>query len=526
MSHSATPRKRGRPSILKGYPDPMKSPMAYSSLQVQKSNQCFNKPLMRIPTATTSPARFKSPVKKQYSGSSKLMFVDESLRGAANEGSDGAASKQAPRFRGIVMNTPKKSVGGIANSSSPITPSDQLFSSVSRNQLRSSPPAMVHDDFSSPLKKRCVVGDGRAELEGSRLGWNADATVSSDGNGSGFKFVLCIDKEGKACISDCATSAPSAVAAATKTEKQDVASITDSNKRAEGIQDDSVVKFDKKRVLGLLKQMSKRSGLRTEDNGSESGAPGVVMITGKQSTLKDPEHAEFPVCPPPAPPNSAAVPMTPRCSSVFQFKTGFTPCHMSIGELLTSTPPKGPNCDKLTVPTMNTPSINNACGYQQDHYVFKLSSGDPLLMNDEYSEMLAQVSDDPSELLQILTSPKRTLCFNTPPSYLSAESPRKPSLMKPDGQLHTNSANAVTRIDDQPSTPTATMIENTTTTLQCTPLIQQAMSGAYAKQHLLPTMEHYGMPSEDGSITVSDKRTLTVELDDARLALKKLIKGE
>ena len=42
-------KKRGRPPITKDYPDPLQSPMAHSSMQVQKQGpRSFAKPLMKV----------------------------------------------------------------------------------------------------------------------------------------------------------------------------------------------------------------------------------------------------------------------------------------------------------------------------------------------------------------------------------------------------------------------------------------------------------------------------------------------
>ncbi|AET39133.1 Msa1p Ecym_4052 [Eremothecium cymbalariae DBVPG len=588
QSQTTTPRKRGRPTILKDYADPMKSPMAYSSLQVQKSNQCFNKPLMRIAGAgNTSPVKFKTPVTKNVTDlNASITFIDESSppSSADSVGSGGKTSK----FRGIVINTPKKSTAskssGSGQESSPLTPLDNVFSSVSRAQL-SSPPGIMHEDYGSPLKKRRTsvrtrpvgttsVAANKGEADANKATSANSRTTSS---AAAFKFFLSIDNEGKACISDSRVSigttghgSGSASGAGTGNPLVDgcmhSCNVLGVNAATgEGWVSAPAMKFDKRRVLGLLKQMSKKSGISTAPSanplsafipisssastsslGSNITAASAAPITTTKMTttnttsnINNKKHqnksnevysSDFPPCSPPPPPNSSAIPLTPRCTSVFQFKTGFTPCNISIDELLRSPQVKSAGADRFLISSVSTPAGNAATtvaaaaamSAKQDHFVFKLSSGDPLLMNDEDSELLAHVSNDPAEMQHILNSPRRPVCFNTPPSWVNVSSPpRSSSMMKSDGQIHTSSV-ILSKIDEQPSTPGVPLNESAPV-FQYTPIIQQAMSGAFSKQHLLPDVAHEKV--QITNLSSNDKGTAPIEHDDARLALKKLIKG-
>ena len=57
-----------------------------------------------------------------------------------------------------------------------------------------------------------------------------------------------------------------------------------------------------------------------------------------------------------------------------------------------------------------------------------------------------------------------------------------------------------------------------------TPLIQQAMSGTFSKYHAPADLHSAAVVVPE--MHAAEKRTLPIEYDDARLALKKLIKRE
>ncbi|AGO12683.1 AaceriADR209Wp [[Ashbya] aceris (nom. inval.)] len=452
QSGRGTPRKRGRPSILKNYGDPMKSPMAYSSLQVQRSAQSFNKPLMRIPAASSAGAKFKTPVRKTREGSGTISFAE---KGSPPSSSESGGSRGTLRFRSVVVDTPRKG-GKASRASSPLTPCDNVFSSASRAP-RSSPPAAAE----SPLRKRQAAPEPR------------------------FKFALSIDESGKACISGVADAITCAPASA--------GSLLPS------------VRFDKRRVLGLLRQMSKKPAL---------GAAAAAEACAAGRPL-EPPASDSPPCSPP--PNTSTIPLTPRCTSVFQFKTGFTPCNVSIDELLRSPQVKTAAGDKLLISSYMSPGPYASGVTQQDRYVFKVSSGDPLLMNDDDSELLGHVGHDPAELFHAAHSPRRPICFNTPPSWVNIGSPpRSASMLKLDhAQL--------SKGDEQPLGSESLGAESGTP-FHYTPLIQQAMSGTFSKYHA-PADLHTASAVVPEMHT-AEKRTLPIEYDDARLALKKLIKRE
>lgn len=507
-----TPKKRGKQSITKEYTDQVKSPLEYPSLQIHNS-KCFKKPLVPIPAESGPSKKFTPPGKRNVTNSS-ISFAEVQN------------SSSSAVFSGIVINTPKnlsvKSLG-IVPDSSPLTPGDNLFSSLSRaHQLRSSPPTLSNDEFNSPLKKLCHMRN-RDDICLERK----DIPEAGTNN---FRFSLSIDDEGKAYISD---------KDVTNYQKSgnDLDFVLCSKQQYHVLADDSVLpgqeepaspiaKFDKRRVLGLLKQMSKKSCINnnfsvdTASSSSNSKVSNSVSISGKP-TQTDLETSDFMSSSSP-PSNTAAVPMTPRSTSVFQFKTGFTPCNIFIDELLTSPKTKVSNTDKLQVPTFMTPIAPAASSSSQhDHFIFKLSSGDPLLMNEEYSEMLAQVAQDPSELLQILTSPKRPLYFNIP-SRISMNSPQSQSHM---AKFEDHMSPSASQMIDQPSTPTAAVHEHGSIALQCTPLIQQSMSGTFPKQHIIPYIDHDSTTTQTRTINY-DNRALTLENDDAQVALKELIKSE
>lgn len=121
-------KKRGRPPITKDYPNPLQSPMAHSSMQVQKQGpHSFAKPLMKVGQSSPSPNKRRLSIDHHHNL---------------------AATTRKGRYRGVLLSTPTKKSS--TNGSTPIsTPSSNdsynntVFSETRKTFLQSSPPIMT-----------------------------------------------------------------------------------------------------------------------------------------------------------------------------------------------------------------------------------------------------------------------------------------------------------------------------------------------------------------------------------------------
>ncbi|CCD25371.1 Msa1p NDAI_0F00520 [Naumovozyma dairenensis CBS 421] len=102
---STTPkRKRGRPPIMKHYPDPLHSPMAHSSMKVKKrlSTQDFSKPTMKINKFTSSPRNNDhQQLNSIYSTPTKNNNITNSNSNSSSN-NKGTHARQK-RFRGNIL---------------------------------------------------------------------------------------------------------------------------------------------------------------------------------------------------------------------------------------------------------------------------------------------------------------------------------------------------------------------------------------------------------------------------------------
>ncbi|SCW02220.1 LAFE_0F01618g1_1 [Lachancea fermentati] len=455
MANISMPKKRGRPPILKNYSDPMKSPMAYSSLQMQKMGaQTFTKPLMKV---TTSSVSTPSPRKRRNS----------SLNLEASPSSTGGSAKKA-RHRGTLLATPVRRPRSHSNSS-PLTPSDNIFSSETKRQILKS----------SPIEFEAVETPKKPQGYAEEL---------SD---TPFKFSLCIGEDGKAKIAGPVSTSKVVVPSPKKMP---------------------LSTFDKRKVLGLLKKMK---STRKEI------APSPVSPPTSKAAMVRPSEV-FSTVPPSSPQqvgnSQLTMPWTPRCTSVFQFRTGFTP-NIAIDEVLEE--------PEKTLESQDGKQGRNKSLSRSNSFVFKLSSGDPLLMTDDPNTelLLTHPQANPAVELfyqQLLNSPRKPVtCFNTPPSLMNLGSPRPTSMQEsssipPIVVTATDSANRFSQSKRSvPSTPVAEPTQEYTLSIQCTPLIQQTMNGSLNR------------PINDSFTQKPSKaqKPKLMEQDDARLALRKLISG-
>lgn len=444
MAESGGRKKRGRPPLTKNYANPMDSPMAQTSLKMQKlASPAFSKPLMKVATS------------EKTTQSTKKQCVPD------------ADSLQTGKHRGVLLSTPVKRSQANRPESSPLTPADNLFSSGSK----------AYAFGSSPIRPDCAL-ETPTKMPPQQL--------------SQFKFSLCIGGDGKAKIADSTTNAKSS--------------------GPFPVQKSTASKFDKKAVLGLLEKM--KSSQSESDHKEASAVP-----SPKRSMVRPSEvfSEPLPSSPKNTLPEQPAMPWTPNCSAVFQLKTGFTP-ETTENEVLGAPA-------KVSDPL--------PAKFSQDRYrsrssssVFKLSSGDPLLMTDDpntelfVSHQNGSVSTD-LFFQQLLASPRRPLPYlNTSPSLTDLGSPKH--LFRHELQSYPL---AVQRVPghkstqqkmNHPSTPLAEEGNDYSVSIQCTPLIQQTMSGSLNKS--------FGHCFGQNSMSVAQQPKHLAQ-DDARLALRKLIGG-
>ncbi|SCV03646.1 LAMI_0H09824g1_1 [Lachancea mirantina] len=458
---SETLRKRGRPPLRKDYKDPMKSPMAHSSMQMQKMGLAFSKPLMKV-----NAAGYSSPSpRKRHSNS----WSESPLIGSAGPTKNG-------RYRGVLLATPAKRARTDI-SSSPLTPSDELFSSESRKrELRSSPIEFETDESSTKKKSVSAWADPTRPLEPS------------------FKFSLCVGQDGKATIATPAGIDGSADAVPAVNDKEPVG---------------PTASFDRGKVLGLLKKMKSTrrdvSIINHTRNSTDRTTPSIKpseVFTGF-IPVSPRQHSDL-----------LPMPSTPQGSSGFQFKLGFTP-NAGIDEVLDG-------CTKTG--DTEAPKEFGKNLSQASSFIFKLSSGDPLLMTDEPNAeyFLAHQINAPAEGThqQLMgSSRKQYSLFNSPPAPPGFNT----SFSKLDG-LGYRQATATYMVADSrpvssrlsvPSTP-IDQANDYALSIQCTPLIQQTMNGSLNR------------PISDAFEQRPQRTTeppKAWDQDDARVALRKLIGG-
>ncbi|CUS24808.1 LAQU0S20e00342g1_1 [Lachancea quebecensis] len=445
MSESGGRRKRGRPPLTKTYANPMDSPMAQTSLKMQKlASAAFSKPLMKV---ATSEKTTQTP--KKYSMS-------------------GANVSQTSKRSGVQLSTPVKRTQASRPESSPLTPLDNLFSSGTK----------AYAFGSSPMGPDYII---------------ETPTKPPSQQLSQFKFSLCIGGDGKAKIAD-STSKSKPVRGSLSAGKS------------------TASKFDKKAVLGLLEKMksSCNEPSHKETNPVQTPKRSMVCPSEVFSEL-------LPSSPKNTLPEQPVMPWTPNCTAIFQLKTGFTP-ETTETEIL-GAPAK-------VLDSQPTRYSHERCRSRSSSSVFKLSSGDPLLMTDDpNTELFAppQNGGVSTDLFfqQLLASPRRPLpCLNTSPSLTELGSPKH--LFRHELQGYPL---AIQRMPghkpvqqklSHPSTPLVEESNEYSVSIQCTPLIQQTMSGSLNKS--------FGHCLGQNSMTVAQQPKHLAQ-DDARLALRKLIGG-
>ncbi|KAF4005723.1 G1-specific transcription factors activator MSA1 domain protein [Saccharomyces cerevisiae] len=410
-------KKRGRPPITKDYPNPLQSPMAHSSMQVQKQGpHSFAKPLMKVGQSSPSPNKRRLSIDHHHNL---------------------AATTRKGRYRGVLLSTPTKKSS--TNGSTPIsTPSSNdsynntVFSETRKTFLQSSPPIMT----SSPAFQK-----------------KNDYMFPSQDQ---FKLSLTITESGKAVIAGSLPFSPSSKSSHLMNNNNK--KIMQNEKIHKGSKKNAP-KFEKRRILSLLKQMKNEKYCDTdtlpEAPPAKPSRSDIIdtelptIIETSASPIGSARNNNILLSQPPqSPPSSAQLkpPSTPKSS--LQFRTGFTPNVALNSVSLSDTISKSTNAvgasnnnnqngnsisniaDANTLLTLtNSPGVflsprnkmlpksTTASNEQQQEFVFKFSSGDPLLLTDDAD------GNWPEMLFNVSNTPRRQKCFNTPPSWINFGSP-------------------------------------------------------------------------------------------------------
>ena len=442
-SPAKVPKKRGRPPLTKEYANPLESPMAHSSMKVQKQGTLsFSKPLMKVGQLTPKSKKRRQSSAGQHHQSesnniSPLKDGPGGLSPPASILSSNIGTTKKGRYRGVILSTPVKASPSSMSESS--TPDHKRFSPSSLQTKKT--------DGHIPLTPKTVP----SKPQNGHSGHKNDKLQN-------FALSLNINSSGKATIG------------ASPSDLKNPNDTKDSSSPTKGNMETS--NFQKKDVLFLLRKMKNGTANRPKirvPKKEESISPTFVepklppIITSASSaadtkpmrlerafTSDRQTELKHPVpCTPPAP-----SPMSPSNFFDFQMRTGLTPnINGSLGVLspfrmtlgTTSVLPvahpvwdprqledaegtkpthhtieKAPDHPVKNESVPGSSKIPNNDPYKQ--VVFKYSVGDPLLLNDE--QMLGDnawqenINARPGGM-----SPGRGKVFNTPPSFLNFGSP-------------------------------------------------------------------------------------------------------
>lgn len=442
-SPAKVPKKRGRPPLTKEYANPLESPMAHSSLKVQRQGtQSFSKPLMKVGQLTPkSKKRRQSSVGQNHSELNSVSPLKEGSVGlspAASIRSSQMGTTKKGRYRGVILSTPvKASPSSLSNSGTP-------------EHKKTSPMSLHSRKSESHIPLTPITASSKPQSGHS--GHKNDHLIN-------FSLSLNINSSGKATIG----ASPSDV----RNDKVPQKSKSPCKTDVEGSN------FQKKDVLFLLRKMkngtANKAKLKLPKKEEEQVSPTFVepklpplstiataavdtkpvRLERAFSSERQQEVKPLVPCTPPAP-----SPMSPSNFFDFQMRTGLTPnvngslgvlspFRMTLGtasvlpvahpvwdgkqleELEDVKHPQGTTEKNGAAPPKNeaTPAsvrIPNNDPYKQ--VVFKYSVGDPLLMNDEGilgdNAWQENINTRPAGM-----SPGKGKVFNTPPSFLNFGSP-------------------------------------------------------------------------------------------------------
>lgn len=435
MSSQSTPRKRGRPPLTKNYDNPMESPMAHSSIAVQKlGGPNFIKPMMKVDMMTPKKRKQQngSPPPSASSSSSFSNNGTETSTTHHENDHNNSLLTHSGRYRGVILNTPLKNNhnhnynNNNNNANTSLTPdsSSQMSTPHMNNKYinhnnsteqRSNMDSQQSSIFSSAKKNSNSPTKNQymdAYLETS-------TEFSSSTSKNKFSLSLNINSNGKASIGPVSLN-------------------NDNNISQQQQQQDHHPPKLNNHIIDLLKQM-KYNNLK-ENTVNKLNQEIVIEPPPTSASSSNNDNQVF------------KIPKTPKFdNNNHTLRTGFTPL-FTLDKLLSPSrdisTTNVSNASK-TEPTYNIPpqlslpsdvtEKNNKNMLLNTKLAFKVAndSGDPILMNEDSTR--TNINSNSS-----FTSPKITVpTFNTPPSFMNLGSPnglffspfnkkRNPSILMPE----------------------------------------------------------------------------------------------
>ncbi|SMN17891.1 similar to Saccharomyces cerevisiae YOR066W MSA1 Activator of G1-specific transcription factors, MBF and SBF [Maudiozyma saulgeensis] len=466
-------RKRGRPPITKNYANPLESPLAQSSMKVQKQGtHVFSKPMMKVGQLTpSSKKRRNSNAGRLHSESTQHSNspLKEGLAGTSPR-KDNMVKKMGTtkngRYRGIILTTPNKTSSHSANS----PPRDKNKLSE-MNKPKLAPNGAPLTPITDKSETMNVMSEKKNEHSVNfslslNINSNGKATIGSSPNGSVKQGQLYQIKDFVAPIKQDSNFQKKDVLFLLKKMKTH----TLSKHKKSVISNDNIsnvkhLSVPKNGPLKLEKAFS--SGSITNESNSSSRE----KVTDSKTLIP---------CTPPAP-----GPMSPGNFFNTQWKTGLTPnINGSLGILSPFRMSLGNNHSVgVTSQNWNT-KVNNCIDEQfvtdksensiskieplddnskkasvdgSKQYGFKYFVGDPLLLNDD-SEIGEQVWQENINIRSNVLSPEHSKVFNTPPSFVNFGSPGS-LLFSPPTQRRNSSLLAAGNIDSVDQSAHMTMLK-------------------------------------------------------------------
>lgn len=423
MSSQSTPRKRGRPPLTKNYENPLESPMAHSSIAVQKlGGPNFIKPMMKVDMVTPKK-------RKQQSGSpppSASSFTETTHTHHENDHNSSLLTHSG-RYRGIILNTPLKNSSATSttnnsnNANTSLTPDSSSQMSTphlshitnsthnhnSGTEPRSNTNSQQSSIFSSA--KKPSHSPVKNDYMDSYLQTSTQFTPSTSKNK--FSLSLNINSNGKASIGPVL--------------------FKDDNNNVPTQQGHSNPTKPNNHVLDLLKQMKYNKLKENTKNKSNEETAIEPPPTSASSSNNDNHVFKVPKTPKSSNNNNNNNNYSPGNNHTL--RTGFTPL-FTLDKLLSPSrdisAANATNASKIeqtynTLPQLSLPSgvteKNNKNMLLNNKLAFKTAkndNGDPILMNDDSSSLHI------NSMNSSFTSPKVMIpTFNTPPSFMNLGSP-------------------------------------------------------------------------------------------------------
>ena len=389
MSAHSTPRKRGRPPITKNYENPMESPMAHSSIAVQKLGKPnFIKPMMKVDMIT--PKKRKQSASSPTSFSSSLNSIDSSSH---THDDHSPLLTHSGRYRGVILNTPMKNNNNHTNNISLTPDSSSLMSTPRHPTIKNNhnhntePISNINSQESSIFSSAKISYPTNSPIKNhfmdSYLQPSTQITPST--SAKRFSLSLNINSSGKASIGP------------------ELFNKSQAN-------NNEIISKSNDHVTKLLKQMNYNK-LKSNDERQD------LKIESSLTTTQEDDHI-------------LKIPKTPKFNSnnsnAHTLKTGFTPI-FTLDQLLSPSreipTTNSPDQRHQIPPHLSLPSdaikTNNKNNFLTSKLAFKTANdgGDPILINDDTLAVHTNTNST-------FTSPKVILpTFNTPPSFMNLGSP-------------------------------------------------------------------------------------------------------